>query len=189
MLVNIFRVIGGWSYAGFTPSAFTTGALPFDLNGPRVGESENELDLLVWWRAAPNCAVAGNMDATGGAGADRFGLAANALASTSILTITDFHNSQGDKLDLSALLDAKFGIGSDPSTAPNFIQVKEDATGNSATLYINGGHLDPRRVRGCRASPMRSCRGCGHCRPRSCAAHRPVGGSCLRGNRLPLLDD
>jgi hypothetical protein len=75
---------------------------------------------------------------TGGAGAvDHFGLAANVLSSNSIPTITNFSSGKGETIDLSALLDAKFGPGSDPTKAASFVQVKEDAGGNSATLEIN----------------------------------------------------
>jgi hypothetical protein len=82
--------------------------------------------------------LAGSVTVTGGAGAvDHFGLAANVLSSSSIPTITNYSSSSGETIDLSALLDAKFGPGSDPTKAANFVEVKEDAGGNSATLEIN----------------------------------------------------
>ena len=82
--------------------------------------------------------LTGSVTVTGGAGAvDHFGLAANVLSSSSIPTITNYSSSSGETIDLSALLDAKFGPGSDPTKAANFVEVKEDAGGNSATLEIN----------------------------------------------------
>jgi hypothetical protein len=81
--------------------------------------------------------LAGGITVTGGAGAiNHFGLAANVLNSSSVPTITNF-NAANESIDLSALLDAKFGPGSDATKAPNFVQLKEDAGGNSATLEIN----------------------------------------------------
>jgi large repetitive protein len=86
--------------------------------------------------------LAGGITVTGGAGAvDHFGLAANVLGSTNIPTITNYVS--GETIDLSALLDAKFGRGSDPTKAASFVvEVKEDAGGHSATLEINvsGAH-------------------------------------------------
>jgi hypothetical protein len=82
--------------------------------------------------------LAGGVTVTGGAGAvDHFGLAANVLGSANIPTITNFSSSHGEAIDLSALLDAKFGPGSNAAAVPNFVQVREDAGGNSATLAIN----------------------------------------------------
>jgi len=82
--------------------------------------------------------LTGGVTVTGGAGAvDHFALAANVLNSASIPTITNYSSSIGEAIDLSALLDAKFGPGSNPATASNFVAVKEDAGGNSATLEIN----------------------------------------------------
>jgi len=81
--------------------------------------------------------LAGGVSVTGGAGAvDHFSLAASVLNSTSIPTITNF-NATNESIDLSALLDTKFGPGSNPANASNFVQLKEDAGGNSATLSIN----------------------------------------------------
>jgi hypothetical protein len=81
--------------------------------------------------------LTGGVTVTGGTGAvDHFSLAANVLNSTSIPTIANF-NVANESIDLSALLDTKFGPNSNLSTASNFIQVKEDAGGNSATLSVN----------------------------------------------------
>jgi large repetitive protein len=81
--------------------------------------------------------LTGGVTVTGGFGAvDHFSLAANVLNSTSIPTITNF-NVATESIDLSALLDAKFGPGSSPANASNFVELKEDAGGNSATLEIN----------------------------------------------------
>ena len=67
---------------------------------------------------------------------DHFALAANVLNSANVPTINNFHASN-EAIDLSALLDTKFGPGSNPSNAGNFIQLKEDGGGNSATLSVN----------------------------------------------------
>jgi hypothetical protein len=81
--------------------------------------------------------LTGNVTVDGGtSGAvDHFSLAANVLNSANIPTINNFHTNEA--IDLSALLDTKFGPGSDPTKASNFVQVTEDASGNSATLSIN----------------------------------------------------
>jgi hypothetical protein len=79
--------------------------------------------------------ISGDLGGTGVA--THFGLAANVLSSSSIPTITNYSAAAGESIDLSALLDAKFGPGSDASKASNFVAVKEDAGGNSATLEIN----------------------------------------------------
>jgi len=70
---------------------------------------------------------------------DHFSLAANALSSANSPTILNYSSGNGETIDLAALLDAKFGSGSDATKASNFVQVKEDAGGNSATLEINLG--------------------------------------------------
>jgi hypothetical protein len=51
----------------------------------------------------------------------------------------NYSSGNGETIDLAALLDAKFGSGSDATKASSFVQVKEDAGGNSATLEINLG--------------------------------------------------
>jgi hypothetical protein len=80
--------------------------------------------------------LTGGVTVDGGGGIDHFALAANVLNSTNVPTINNFH-ANSEAIDLSALLDTRFGPGSDASKAGNFIQLKEDAGGNSATLSIN----------------------------------------------------
>jgi len=82
--------------------------------------------------------LTGGITLTGGTGT-HFALAANALSSANSPTILNYSSGNGETIDLAALLDAKFGSGSDPTKASSFVQVKEDAGGNSATLEINLG--------------------------------------------------
>jgi hypothetical protein len=79
--------------------------------------------------------LSGNISVTGGNAADHFGLASNVLSSTIIPSIADFHPNN-ESIDISSLLNTVFG-GNNPSSAGNFVEVKEDASGTSATLMIN----------------------------------------------------
>ena len=68
---------------------------------------------------------------TGGTGADTFALAETPGAADKD-TILDYSFAEGDKLDLSALLDANFGSGSNVS---DFVRVLD--SGTDATVQVD----------------------------------------------------
>ncbi|MCU1376962.1 MAG: hypothetical protein JWO68_4248, partial [Actinomycetia bacterium] len=75
----------------------------------------------------------GNDRLTGGSGADTFKFAETGLANADI--ITDYNGAAGDKLDLSALLDAAFGSGSNVS---DFVQLVNDGANVKVQVDTNG---------------------------------------------------
>jgi Ca2+-binding RTX toxin-like protein len=89
----------------------------------------------------------------GGTGADTFVFDQNALnsakqATPALAEITNFSNTKGDAIDLSALLDAAFGVN--PTQAPvsnlvnSLVKVTENADHHSATLSVDvGGTATP----------------------------------------------
>jgi hypothetical protein len=118
---------------------FAAGTIRLDASSPTLSGSLSAFaDVLGTTHNDWFDNLTGGVTVTGGAGAvDHFGLAANVLNSANVPTITNLHSNEA--IDLSALLDAKFGPGSDATKAANFVQVKEDVGGNSATLSINVG--------------------------------------------------
>jgi hypothetical protein len=116
---------------------FAAGTIRLDASSPTLSGSLSAFaDVLGTTHNDWFDNLTGGVTVTGGAGAvDHFGLAANVLNSANVPTITNLHSNEA--IDLSALLDAKFGPGSDATKAANFVQVKEDVGGNSATLSIN----------------------------------------------------
>jgi probable HAF family extracellular repeat protein len=116
-------------------------------------------NLTVVGNLAANVLTAGNgtdvLDGGGGAdtlkggtGADTFVFDQNALhsaqqATPALAEITNFNSAKGDTIDLSALLDAAFGVN--PSQpASNLVKVTENADGHSATVSVDvGGTATP----------------------------------------------
>ena len=98
-----------------------------------------------------NDKLTGGADAdnlTGGTGADKFVLNTTASADT----ITDYSSSQGDVLDISALLDASFG--SPNTTKSNFVKLAVAANGLDVLVQVD---TTVRRTR-IPSRPWRRCR-------------------------------
>jgi large repetitive protein len=116
-------------------------------------------NLTIVGNLAANSLTAGNgadvLDGGGGAdtliggtGVDTFVFDQNALhsaqqATPALAEITNFSNTKGDAIDLSALLDAAFGVNAS-QPASNLVKVTENADHNSATLSVDvGGTATP----------------------------------------------
>ncbi len=77
----------------------------------------------------------GNDTLTGGAGADTFvWLKGDTNTGTGVDTITDFKHSEGDKLDLSDLLQ-----GSNDTNLTNYLKLSTDSAGNSTLSVSSSG--------------------------------------------------
>ncbi len=82
-------------------------------------------------------AGSGNDTLVGGGGADTYRFAESGAADRD--TILDYRASQGDELDLSALLDANFGSGSNVSEFVRVLDSGKDATVQVDTDGAAGG--------------------------------------------------